>query len=325
MKHFCKISRLKIATFIIFYTLFSLPSVQAQTLEELERQLESMQACQDSTTNAKCDLEILAPQLKTNIIQLESMQACEKSLESKKCDLDVLPANIKSNFLRLKEINQRLSINEQNLDKPLLLNQSEEEIYDKNINSKITKISVRRIQSRLNELGFDAGPADGIYGIKTKTAVENFYKSRGLKFDGILDENETTDITFAKVNMDTFFSPISTTLGFSLISQDGMYLGCWGCLKLSRNSICNEFGRHGSSFSSNSVWNEFGRYGSEFSNLSPWNQFSSSAPKLFDSEKKFKGRFSINANSGFEESNKLLRVYESNNGDLQAVRKVVCK
>lgn len=44
---------------------------------------------------------------------------------------------------------------------------------------------VRQIQTKLNELGYDTGGADGIYGTKTKNAVTAFQKSKGLSADGI--------------------------------------------------------------------------------------------------------------------------------------------
>ncbi len=43
---------------------------------------------------------------------------------------------------------------------------------------------VRAVQSRLNEIGFDLGPADGIYGPKTKKAIMEFQNSKNLKVDG---------------------------------------------------------------------------------------------------------------------------------------------
>ena len=40
-----------------------------------------------------------------------------------------------------------------------------------------------KIQIMLNELNFNAGPEDGIYGKKTKTALENFYQKNKNNFD----------------------------------------------------------------------------------------------------------------------------------------------
>ena len=51
-----------------------------------------------------------------------------------------------------------------------------------------------QIQIMLNELNFNAGPEDGIYGNKTKTALESFYQKNKKTFDGKLSQNEFDDI-----------------------------------------------------------------------------------------------------------------------------------
>ena len=53
------------------------------------------------------------------------------------------------------------------------------------------------VQKDLNILGFDAGPVDGSYGKKTKGALEAFYDSKGMSFDGKLDANEVRDLKSA--------------------------------------------------------------------------------------------------------------------------------
>lgn len=45
---------------------------------------------------------------------------------------------------------------------------------------------VKTLQTRLNQLGFSCGAADGIFGSKTEAAVKAFQKSRGLVADGIV-------------------------------------------------------------------------------------------------------------------------------------------
>ena len=52
--------------------------------------------------------------------------------------------------------------------------------------------SVRDVQSLLLLLGYNPGPVDGAYGSKTVRALSKFYKDRGSKYDGILDDNEVT-------------------------------------------------------------------------------------------------------------------------------------
>ena len=46
--------------------------------------------------------------------------------------------------------------------------------------------AVKTTQSRLGALGFDCGPADGIFGRKTAWAVKQFQKKRALKVSGIV-------------------------------------------------------------------------------------------------------------------------------------------
>jgi N-acetylmuramoyl-L-alanine amidase len=43
---------------------------------------------------------------------------------------------------------------------------------------------VRELQHRLNQLGFDAGPEDGIFGPLARAAVEEFQRNTGLMVDG---------------------------------------------------------------------------------------------------------------------------------------------
>mgnify|MGYP005740217987 FL=1 len=49
-------------------------------------------------------------------------------------------------------------------------------------------------QKLLNQLGYNAGSVDGVYGGKTERALIQFYKDRSEKFDGKLSSNELTDL-----------------------------------------------------------------------------------------------------------------------------------
>ncbi len=46
--------------------------------------------------------------------------------------------------------------------------------------------SVRQVQSRLNELGYWCGNADGIFGSNTLSGVKRFQSAKGLSIDGIV-------------------------------------------------------------------------------------------------------------------------------------------
>ena len=49
---------------------------------------------------------------------------------------------------------------------------------------------VQTIQNLLNDLGYNAGVANGVMGRKTTNALRLFYKENGSNFDGTLDRNE---------------------------------------------------------------------------------------------------------------------------------------
>lgn len=56
---------------------------------------------------------------------------------------------------------------------------------------------VELVQLMLNEKGYSCGSADGIFGTKTKNAVEKYQKAKGLSVDGIVGNN-----TYAKLFAD---------------------------------------------------------------------------------------------------------------------------
>ena len=57
--------------------------------------------------------------------------------------------------------------------------------------------TVAEVQRFLNLLGYNAGPEDGVYGEKTKRALENFYLEKNERFDGTIDSIELKDLKFA--------------------------------------------------------------------------------------------------------------------------------
>ena len=57
--------------------------------------------------------------------------------------------------------------------------------------------AVALLQLMLNEKGYACGSADGIFGTKTKNAVEKYQKAKGLSVDGIVGDN-----TYAKLFAD---------------------------------------------------------------------------------------------------------------------------
>lgn len=56
-----------------------------------------------------------------------------------------------------------------------------------------SKTEVMVLQALLDKLGYDVGPIDGIYGPKTRQAIIDFQKDRGLNPTGVIDE-ETSQV-----------------------------------------------------------------------------------------------------------------------------------
>lgn len=54
------------------------------------------------------------------------------------------------------------------------------------LNQLAVKKNVKKIQNRLNKLGYNCGKADGIAGKKTKAAIRKFQRNKGLAVDGIV-------------------------------------------------------------------------------------------------------------------------------------------
>ena len=54
---------------------------------------------------------------------------------------------------------------------------------------------IKSSQIMLNQLGYKAGPADGIVGSKTVKAITEYLDGKGIKFDGKIDQNEIRLLT----------------------------------------------------------------------------------------------------------------------------------
>ena len=61
---------------------------------------------------------------------------------------------------------------------------------------------VKNVQYLLNQLGFNAGKEDGLYGNTTKKALIAFYESQGRLFDGSINQNEISDLIFIDICFD---------------------------------------------------------------------------------------------------------------------------
>jgi peptidoglycan hydrolase-like protein with peptidoglycan-binding domain len=62
----------------------------------------------------------------------------------------------------------------------------------------LSQEDVRKVQSSLNEAGFQAGPVDGIWGPQTAGALRNFQQARGLEASGQLDDQTILALGFSR-------------------------------------------------------------------------------------------------------------------------------
>lgn len=51
---------------------------------------------------------------------------------------------------------------------------------------KITKAVIKKVQTKLNKLGYDCGKADGKAGKNTRNALKKYQEDNGLKVDGVI-------------------------------------------------------------------------------------------------------------------------------------------
>ena len=73
-----------------------------------------------------------------------------------------------------------------------------------------------------------------------------------------------------------------------------VYLGCLNCNNMNTNSIWNQYGTYGNSYSLNSIWNQYGTYGNKYSLYCPWNGYGSNPPVVVDRQGNFYGYFTVN-------------------------------
>lgn len=66
-----------------------------------------------------------------------------------------------------------------------------------------------------------------------------------------------------------------------LIAADGQFLGILSSQKFQTESVMNEYGSYGSSYSSTSIFNRYCNYGNEYNSLSPFNSYSHNPPRVF--------------------------------------------
>ena len=67
----------------------------------------------------------------------------------------------------------------------------------------------------------------------------------------------------------------------TLLASDGTYLGVISSNRYQEESVCNEYGPHGSPYQQASVRNEYGSYGSPYGSGSAYNPYTSNPPRIF--------------------------------------------
>lgn len=101
---------------------------------------------------------------------------------------------------------------------------------------------VRMVQNKLNDLGYNAGSEDGVYGLKTEVAVKRFQKDNSLSVDGIVGQNTWAKLIKSNIKETSklsrilmYTSPMMlgedvrsiqsrlNTLGFNAGSEDGIF------------------------------------------------------------------------------------------------------
>lgn len=80
--------------------------------------------------------------------------------------------------------------------------------------SEMSPATVRQVQARLNQLGFNAGSEDGMMSDRTRRALLDFQQSRNIQADGVLGPQ-----TFAALGID---ASNSGSAGSSTMSGSGM-------------------------------------------------------------------------------------------------------
>lgn len=92
-----------------------------------------------------------------------------------------------------------------------------------------------------------------------------------------------------------------------IVAADNSFLGVVNNNQFHRDSICNQFGKYGSEFSSVSIFNKFGNYGGEFSPNGAYNPNARKPPMLV-SNGEFLGFITKNRNVPHRVDPDILRV-----------------
>jgi len=84
-------------------------------------------------------------------------------------------------------------------------------------------VEVKEIQQRLNDLGYDSGKVDGIMGKRTKGAIKEYQKDKGLKVDGVAGTNTKRSLFDELSRLNPF--QVSEASAMELPTQSGGMFG----------------------------------------------------------------------------------------------------
>jgi hypothetical protein len=59
---------------------------------------------------------------------------------------------------------------------------------------QLSRENIREVQEKLNEMGHDAGPADGVWGPQTQAAIKNFQQEKQIEATGQLDQQTLNEL-----------------------------------------------------------------------------------------------------------------------------------
>lgn len=84
--------------------------------------------------------------------------------------------------------------------------------------STLTKSQIKTVQTKLKRWGYYSGSVDGIYGVKTKSAVKSFQKKNGLTADGIVGK-KTASALGMTLSSDTTDNATTSNADLSLLAK----------------------------------------------------------------------------------------------------------
>jgi len=126
----------------------------------------------------------------------------------------------------------------------------------KSLRLKSRGTPVKEVQQKLNQLGYKAGAADGIYGVQTAAAVKRFQKAHRLTVDGIVGQ-QSWSILFAKTTPSGASSrntnPVMTYQAFK---ANGQLVGTYTSVTAAESALTNIPGGYVKNSNGTTIWQQ---------------------------------------------------------------------